>query len=91
MVYDDLLDHGKGKEMLGSVDHLCKLTVAAQTAKEHGYVHTCNALEGLIKTERNRLFELNRLALTAKTHDGLTSGMTPVAVRPNDGEPRGSH
>ncbi len=36
-------------------DHLTKLTCAARTAKDLGYVHTGRAFERLISLERERL------------------------------------
>jgi hypothetical protein len=36
-------------------NHLSKLTVAAATARDHGYVHTGRALDRMIRTEKTRL------------------------------------
>ncbi|GAB5447420.1 hypothetical protein [Gymnodinialimonas sp.] len=36
-------------------DHLTKLTCAAGTARDLGYVHTCRALDRMIAEEKARL------------------------------------
>lgn len=44
--------------MTNLTDHLTKLTCAAKTARDYGYVHTSRTLEKMVEDERLRLARL---------------------------------